>query len=374
MTFTTDPAVTALETKPASSLDPENITLNAQFQGDGLDTKFFFEYGLTTAYGSETPETDIGVTAVPTPISAEIDQFNGFRTYHYRVVAVNSFGETRGQDLTFVAPDTPTPGIGNTRTVSVTPTTATVSTEVNPNHWETIYLFEWGDTRDFGTATPFSAPIGGLDNAPIEVSQVITGLTPGTIYYFRAVAANFRGTTEGEEVTFITPDLPRVDSTVAESIGKTSAHLGGLVAAMARPTNVSFQYGTTTAYGQSTSQIPIGEDLITHRVDADVRNLTPGTTYHFRIAATNAIGTIYGPDQTFTTVAEPPSQTQDCDKLSRRAKKKSDEAKRLRKKAKSAKGKRAKNLRRQANGASKQASKLNREADECRSTSGGSGK
>jgi hypothetical protein len=376
MTFTTHPAVTALETKAASSIDPENITLNAQFQGDGIDTKYFFEYGLTTEYGSESAEADAGVTSTATPISAEIDQFNGFRTYHYRVVAVNSFGKTRGQDLTFVAPDTPKPGIGNTRAVSVTPTTANVSTEINPNHWETIYLFEWGETDAFGAAVPFSAPIGGLDNEPIEVTQEITGLIPGTIYVFRAVAANFRGTTEGEDVRFVTPDVPRIDLTVSESVGKTTAHLGGSVAAVTKATNVSFQYGPSTAYGQSTPQIPIGEDLISRKVGADVTNLTPGTTYHFRIVATNAIGTTYGPDHTFTTVAEPSTQksTADCDRLSNRAKKKEGESRRLRSKAKSAKGKRAKDLRRQANEALKQAVKLSREAGACRSKSGGSGK
>ena len=376
MTFTTDPAVSSLQTKPATSLDPESITLNAEFQGDGLDTKYFFEYGLTTAYGSETAEQDAGVTAAGTPVSAEVEQFSGFLTYHYRAVAVNSFGETRGQDLTFVAPDTPKPGIGNTQTLSVSPTTASVSTEVNPNHWETIYLFEWGDTQAFGAATPFSDPIGGLDNDPIEVTQELTGLTPGTIYFFRAVAANFRGTTEGEAISFTTPDLPRIDSTVAESVGKTSAHLGGLVAPMARATTASFQYGPTAAYGQSTPQVPIGQDLIFHKVGADIGGLTAGATYHFRIAASNEIGTTYGPDQTFTTVAEPivKTSTADCNKLSNRADKKDAEAKRLRDKAKDAKGKRAKDLRRQAKSASKQATKLNKEADACRSASGGSGK
>jgi hypothetical protein len=158
-------------------------------------------------------------------------------------------------------------------------------------------------------------------------------------------------------------------------VGKTSAHLGGSVAAMTKATNVSFQYGPTAAYGMSTPQIPIGEDLISHKVGADVTKLTPGSTYHFRIVATNAIGTTYGPDHTFTTVAEPTAQSKaGCDKLSSRAKKKQGEARRLRSKSKSARGKRAKSLRRQANEASKLAAKLGREAAACRSTSGGSGK
>ena len=251
-----------------------------------------------------------------------------------------------------------------------------MSTEINPNHWETIYLFEWGETGAFGAAMPFSEPIGGLDNEPIEVTQEITGLTPGTIYVFRAVAANFRGTTEGEDVRFVTPDVPRVDLTVSESVGKTSAHLGGSVAAMTKATNVSFQYGPTTGYGQSTPQIPIGEDLISHKVGADVSNLTPGTTYHFRIAATNAIGTTYGPDRTFTTVAEPPTQksTADCDRLSNRAKKKETKRSAFETRPRPPRASAPRNCVGRPGEASKQATKLNKEADACRSTSGGSGK
>ncbi len=116
MTFTTLPAVTALETKPATSLDLESITLNAEFHGDGLDTKYYFEYGLTTAEENETPEEDAGVTSGATPIAFELEEFNGFRTYHYRIVAINSFGKTKGQEMTFVAPDPLKPGIEGTRT------------------------------------------------------------------------------------------------------------------------------------------------------------------------------------------------------------------------------------------------------------------
>ena len=95
-----------------------------------------------------------------------------------------------------------------------------------------------------------------------------------------------------------------------------------------------------------------------------------------KFAATNQFGTTYGPDQTFTTVAEPPGQkpSAECDELSRKAKKKEDKAKSKRSKAAKASGKKAKALRREAKSLSKQATKLNQEANACRSTSGGSGK
>ena len=42
-------------------------------------------------------------------------------------------------------------------------------------------------------------------------------------------------------------------------------------------------------------------------VVVNVPNLLPGTTYHYRLVATNGGGTTYGPDMTFTT-GEYPAQ------------------------------------------------------------------
>ncbi len=384
--FTTHPAVTNLVTKPATSLDQDSLTLNGEFQGEGLDTKYHFEYLTQEAYDEqeesfegpateETPVADAGVTNGATPVSAEIDQFNGYKTYHYRVIAENSFGVSYGLDEAVVAPDPLEPGVENTMTVSVTPTSATVSTEINPNHWATIYLFEWGESDNYGEALPFSEPFGGLDNENITITDEITGLDPGSVYHLRAVAVNFKGTTNGEDVIFITPDVPRIDSTFSNSVGMTTAHLGGQVAAMSSPTSVSFEFGPTDAYGQSTPASAIGSDRFPREVGADLASLAPGTVYHYRIAATNGIGTTYGPDQTFATQAPPPPPpAADCTQFDRKAKKKSDEAQRLRKKASSAKGKRARKLRKKAKKADKQATRFENQAKACRSTSGGSGK
>jgi hypothetical protein len=388
--FTTHPAVTSLVTKPATSLDQDSLTLNGEFNGDGIDTKYYFQYLTQEEFGEqggyevegqpgpatkETVLTDKGVTTGPTPVSAEIEQFNGYKTYHYRVIAENSFGVSYGQDETVVAPDPLEPGIENTQAITVTPTTASVSSEVNPNHWATIYLFEWGETDNYGEELPFSEPFGGLDNENITVTSEITGLEPGSVYHFRAVAVNFKGTTNGEDVIFITPDVPRIDSSFSNSVGLTTAHLGGQVAAMSSPTSVSFEFGPTTAYGQSTPASAIGSDRFPTEVGADLANLAPGTVYHYRITATNGIGTTHGPDQTFTTQAPPPPPpAADCTQFDRKAKKKRDEAERLRGKASSAKGKQARKLRKKAKKAEKQATSLENEAKACRSTSGGSGK
>lgn len=62
-----------------------------------------------------------------------------------------------------------------------------------------------------------------------------------------------------------------------------------------------FQFGTTAAYGQVTPAGTLsGDDKV--MAATEVTGLKPETTYHFRAVASNASGTTYGPDTTFTTL------------------------------------------------------------------------
>uniref|UniRef100_A0A6M3KMP0 Fibronectin type-III domain-containing protein n=1 Tax=viral metagenome TaxID=1070528 RepID=A0A6M3KMP0_9ZZZZ len=66
-------------------------------------------------------------------------------------------------------------------------------------------------------------------------------------------------------------------------------------------TNVRFEYGETDAYGTFTDwQNDVGEGF----VNQEITGLDPSTVYHFRGIATNAKGTVYGDDKTFTTVTK----------------------------------------------------------------------
>ena len=71
-------------------------------------------------------------------------------------------------------------------------------------------------------------------------------------------------------------------------------------------TSCHFEYGLTASYGTSVpcASLP-GSGTSFVAVSALVTSLSANTTYHFRIAASNAEGTIYGADRKFTTLGPP---------------------------------------------------------------------
>jgi hypothetical protein len=107
----------------------------------------------------------------------------------------------------------------------------------------------------------------------------------------------------GESVVVTGP--PAATTRAATSASTTGASLNGSVNPHDSQTTYHFDYGPSTSYG---SQIPasdadVGSDNLDHPESQTLSGLTPGTTYHFRIVATNSVGATYGADQTFTTVA-----------------------------------------------------------------------
>jgi hypothetical protein len=97
----------------------------------------------------------------------------------------------------------------------------------------------------------------------------------------------------------------------AANIGATGATLNGTVDDGGATTSVSFEYGTTTAYGTAAAatpaSIPAGSGPTA--ISAALTGLLPNTPYHFRVDATNASGTVYGSDLSFTTTKPTPVVT-----------------------------------------------------------------
>ena len=130
----------------------------------------------------------------------------------------------------------------------------------------------------------------------------ISGLTCGTTYHYRAYATNADGTSYGDDATFTTsacPVAPTVTTGSASDINTDSATLAINISSNGGASLTSFgvDYGTTTDYGQTSSNNydTSGDQSFT------IYDLTCSTTYHYRAYANNSVGSSHGDDATFTT-------------------------------------------------------------------------
>jgi hypothetical protein len=306
-TFKTPTAVTGLSADGSSDETQTSATLNASFDGDGLATTYKFEWGPTTAYGTVV-EGDAGspngLVELAIPVTGLSVYLPESPPYHYRVIATNSTGTSVTPDKTFFAAPPHLPEVSGTSVGQVAPTSAILSSTINPGNGPTVYRFEYGETSDYGHATPITK-LGAADDADHPVDLQLNGLMPGTTYQFRLVATNFTGTAHSPNQTFSTPDVPEIGSSTATSVGQTAAHLSASVIANASPTSAHFEYGLSSTYGLSTAPAFLGEGIFGQAVDADLSGLVPGTAYHYRVVAVNDVGTTYGPDRLLTTQAAP---------------------------------------------------------------------
>jgi hypothetical protein len=100
---------------------------------------------------------------------------------------------------------------------------------------------------------------------------------------------------------------PTVATNAATNVGNTSATPHATINPNGSDTSYVFQYGITNAYGISTAGHSVGHGTKAVKVGITVRGLTPGTVYHYRVAALNKAGAALGTDHTFKTTGHPPA-------------------------------------------------------------------
>lgn len=166
--------------------------------------------------------------------------------------------------------------------------------------------FQYGTTIAYGSTTP----LGDMGPPASTVSFNLTGLNPGTTYHYRVAASDAGGVVSGEDFSFTTTALalPTVQTLTASSVTSSSAQLNASYDSHGLVGTIYFQYGTSTAYEKTTAAGDLGPPAGTAQYP--LASLTPGTTYHYRVVATDAAGTSFGLDQTFSTSANGPPQIQ----------------------------------------------------------------
>jgi hypothetical protein len=142
----------------------------------------------------------------------------------------------------------------------------------------------------------------------------LADLKIATTYYVRAYATNSVGTSYGEEISFTTGSAKPTVTTVSPSeVTSSSAVSGGNVtsdggsAVTARGVVWSKDHNPTISLSTKTTN---GTGLGSYV--SSISGLEPGVTYYVRAYATNANGTSYGEELSFTTAIELPTVQTDA--------------------------------------------------------------
>jgi hypothetical protein len=309
--FTTLPAVDGVSTGEVQDLVPTGATVTGSLAPNGTEAFYEFEYGLTASFGEDSPQSpvDAGSASETITASTELGDLTPNTTYHYRIVASNSYGVTYGEDATFTTPgapritDEPVSGIGHE--------TAILKAKIDPDELASEYHFEYGPTTAYGTEVPLHGETLAAGDTPIAVSQSLSGLKLGVTYHYRLVASNSAGVSDGPDQTFTTIPPALITSESAAEVSATAATLQTEVNPLGNDTSYYFQYGTQPCQPDPGACVdttePPGTDLGSGESPRSgsvrVQGLQPGTSYYYRVLATNILGTGEGTEHVFTTQA-----------------------------------------------------------------------
>lgn len=87
-----------VETKPATKIGATEATFNGVVNPNGAETKYYFEFGKTTSYGSKTKEVAAGAGTSNLEESVAVEGRTKDSEYHFRIVATNANGTSDGAD------------------------------------------------------------------------------------------------------------------------------------------------------------------------------------------------------------------------------------------------------------------------------------
>jgi hypothetical protein len=394
----------------ATSIGTTTAVLNGTVDGNGQTPTYFFEWATNSSlagYTTITPGSNTVSGSDPTAFTSNFTGTSG-TTYWYRIVAIKNGARYQGDIVSFTLIEPASPSTATTvNASSVQTTSATLNGTVDPNLQsitEVRFLYgtasnlSGGTTKilyeldDTGAETNVKVTLSGAN--PIDLAWTLTGLTNGTVYYFRIEALyndgtartvtgnilSFKTGTTAQTITFgsltnqnytsggtytvsasassnlavtytsettsvctvdsstgvvtfvkagtcvitasqsgnatyapaesvsqqfeIVPAAPTAQTDSASSITKTSATLNGTITTGGSTnTAVTFTYSTNSSLSSGNTTVTAVQSplALNGTVTFPVTGLTAGTTYYYKVTATNANSEVSGSIVNFTT-------------------------------------------------------------------------
>ena len=206
----------------------------------------------------------------------------------------------------------PLPTVVTDNATSVGQNVATLNGTVNPKGVAAAAWFEYGTNPNLASFDNTATQNFAAGSITQPLTQGISGLTPGTTYYFRLVASSVNGWVEGNIFSFTTRNPPpAVTTNVPSSITLTGGTLNGTVTPNGAATDAWFEYGEdpTLSVFTPTDNQGLGSGRAPVAVQIQLSGLKSGATYYYRAVAASVEGEVEGTIQGFSTDFPPPAAT-----------------------------------------------------------------
>jgi photosystem II stability/assembly factor-like uncharacterized protein len=248
--------------------------------------------------------------------SSFLTSTNGGQTWAYDTVSIfgpstyltsvkfynDSFGMIGAkQGYVFYWAKSSLPTVNTLSATVIDSTDASVSMGLNTHGEYGLYYIVYSADSTFASYKTGYGNYVATDSLTIEAPQALDSLTPRTMYYYYAVASTIAGTVYGNTLRFYSGFPYSTGFTystfsieAATNVTSTSATLNATVDGFVLSVTLEFQYGTTPAFGDSASAIPlIISDTLFHSITANLTGLNPNTVYYYRLRGEFAGGVIY---------------------------------------------------------------------------------
>ena len=324
-----DPSAAILGISDATSVSSTSATLNGTINAENNPVTSQFCYATSNVIDPSTgallncTSTSSAFSSAGSDITLHnvtlgVTGLSANTTYYVQYVANSTVSTLHIMVYSSVISFTTTgPPTATTQpAISVSSTGATIRGTTKAGGMTTNVSFCYGTASDLAGCTVVTAsPATSTGTTATAANAVLTGLTPGTTYYYAIVAQNAYNTSTtitGSTLNFKTFAAPTV-ATSSSAISASGVTLNGTVNANGDPTTaILFCYAPNAdlancASSATVNSIVTSPSSTTGYTLASVSSLVtvasgliPGTTYYFQIQAVNGTGTSYGSVLSFT--------------------------------------------------------------------------
>ncbi|HEX3517958.1 MAG TPA: hypothetical protein VHT29_02880 [Solirubrobacteraceae bacterium] len=313
----------------ANEATPFSATLSSQINPEKEATSYSFEIATNEALtenaktiaGSEDLPAEFGGREASVPTGRVLKPET---TYYFKVTAKNGTGTSEGTVTQFTTSAAKAPAIDSETITALNSGEPKFEAKINPNFQETKYQFEYSTSEEAllegnGSVAAGASALPAVSGELLAGPTGVHGLSPGPTYYYRVIASNSTGTSDGPVQKFTALAVPAVSTVEVSEVTRSSALVSGTVTAQGLATTYHFAYVPSSGYEEG-AEDPYAHGRATYetklletgygaqRVNVSLEELKPGTTYHFALVATNELGQTTSEDGVFTTaVATLPS-------------------------------------------------------------------